>query len=23
MMAFSGMVTQAVLYDSHFPFTSV
>ena len=21
MMAFSGMVTQAVLYDSHFPFT--
>jgi hypothetical protein len=22
MMAFSGMVTQAVLYDSHFPFTS-
>ena len=23
MLAFSGMVTQAVLYDSHFPFTSV
>ena len=23
MLAFSGIVTQAVLYDSHFPFTSV